>query len=128
MLLTTLFSITNTTAPTKFVEGCFTARVHNTPDVDKTINHFKGSLSRLQQAFIKVVEEKTNLSLSMVNPSVNDYKNSRIISNHPIANLWHKCLNSYATCFVAFSNPVVNPSLNKIVPNHREHLIERFRS
>lgn len=81
VLLTTLFSLADTTAPLGFVKQCFNARIQCMPDVDTTINQFQNSLSRLQQAFIKVVDNKNRCMLSMVNPSVNDYMRLRIYND-----------------------------------------------
>lgn len=81
MLVTSLFSLTDTTAPLDFVNQCFNARIQSLPEVDLTINQFQNSLSRLQQAFVKIVDEKNKHTLSMVNPSINDYIRSRINTN-----------------------------------------------
>ncbi len=81
MLLTTLFSLTDTTVPLELVMQCYNARIQDFPDIDMTINQFQNSLSRLQQAFIKMVDEKNKPMLSMINPSVNDYISSRINAN-----------------------------------------------
>jgi hypothetical protein len=81
MLVTSLFSLTDTTAPLDFVNQCFNARIQSLPEVDLTINQFQNSLSRLQQAFVKIVDEKNKRTLSMVNPSINDYIRSRINTN-----------------------------------------------
>lgn len=81
MLLTTLFSLTNTAVPLEIVMQCFNARIQGLPDIDMTINQFQNSFSRLQQAFIKMVDEKNKPMLSMINPSVNDYISSRINTN-----------------------------------------------
>lgn len=63
-----------------FVNQCFNARIQSLPEVDLTINQFHNSLSRLQQAFVKIVDENKR-TLSMVNPSINDYIRSRINTN-----------------------------------------------
>jgi len=81
ILLTTLFSLTDTTAPLDLVKQCFNARIQSMSDVDITVNQFQNSLLRLQQAFIRIVDEKNKRTLSMINPSVNDYIASRINTN-----------------------------------------------
>lgn len=68
ILLTTLYSLTDTTASLELVKQCFNARIQNLSDVDRTVNQFRNSLSRLQQAFIKIVDNKNVRMLSMVNP------------------------------------------------------------
>lgn len=78
ILLTTLFSLTDTTVSIELVKQCFYARIQSLSDVDMTIDQFHNSLLRLQQSFVKVVDENNKRMLSMVNPSVNDYIDSRI--------------------------------------------------
>lgn len=78
VLLTTLFSLTNTSVSLALVEKCFNNRIQNMPDIDLTVNQFQNSLLRLQEAFVTIIDKKGNRELSMVNPSVNDYIESRI--------------------------------------------------
>lgn len=81
ILLTTLYSITNTTAPYSFVKQCFEYRLSRLPNIDLTLDHFKSSIKRLQKSFIKIVDIKGTKMLSMANPSVNDFIDSYFSEN-----------------------------------------------
>ena len=81
ILLTTLFSLTDTVIPLNHAKQCFNARLNGLPDVDLTIDQFRNSLKRLQGAFVKIVDMRNKKMLSMMNPSINDYLTSRITSN-----------------------------------------------
>jgi hypothetical protein len=80
-LLTTLYSLTSSTCPIYFAEKCFNERIKKLDSVDKTINQFKSSLSRLQNSFVKIVDEKGRKMLTMSNPSINDYLSARLSNN-----------------------------------------------
>lgn len=82
-LLTTLYSLTNTTISKEILKKCFNSRIQLFSGLDTTVNHFEQSLSRLQESFIKVVDEKNECKLSAVNPSVNDFLKSHIEQNYP---------------------------------------------
>ena len=81
ILLTTIYSLTDTVVSLELVKQCFNVRIQYETGIDLTINQFQNSLARLQVAFIKIVDEKGKRMLSMVNPSVNDYLDARIKSN-----------------------------------------------
>lgn len=83
MLLTTLYSLTNTTVELSFVKQCFNYRLRNSQDIDLSVNQFSMSLSHLQKSFIKIVDVNGNQMLSMVNPSVNDFLNCYLSENLP---------------------------------------------
>lgn len=82
-LLTTLYSLTNTTISKGLLKKCFNSRIKLFTGLDTTINHFAQSLFRLQKSFIKVVDEKGECKLSVINPSVNDFLKSHIEQNDP---------------------------------------------
>jgi GTPase SAR1 family protein len=81
VLLTTLYSLTNSTCLIDFVEKCFNERIKKLDSVDKTVNQFKSSLSRLQNSFVKIVDKEDRKMLTMSNPSVNDYLGTRLSKN-----------------------------------------------
>jgi hypothetical protein len=81
ILLTTLFSLTNTTCPLNFVKRCFNERIKKLANIDMTVDQFSSSLSRLQYAFVKIVDEKGQNMVTMANPSINDYLRSRLSEN-----------------------------------------------
>lgn len=73
ILLTTLYSISDTNVPYNFVKQCFEYRISRTPNIDSTVDNFKNSVLHLQKSFIKIVDVKGKKMLSMINPSVNDF-------------------------------------------------------
>lgn len=79
--LMTLFSLSNTSVSCELVKKCFLYRVQNLEGIDTTINQFERSLKRLQDSFVKIVDEKGCKKLSMLNPSINDYLNSKLEGN-----------------------------------------------
>jgi len=81
ILLMTLFSLTSTMIPLSIVEKCFWARLSVEKGIDTTINHFEDAIRRLQKAFIRSVARYDTLSLSTLNPSINDFLTSKLKSN-----------------------------------------------
>lgn len=78
ILLSTLYSLTETYENYEYVKCIFDYRISNMADVDLTIDQFENSLLRLQESLIKIVGFGSNRRLSMTNPSINDYLNSKI--------------------------------------------------
>lgn len=77
ILLSTLYSLTNTQIPESTLKYCFEKRLVNEQDIDKTINHYEASLTRLNKGFISIVDKNGSKMISVSNPSVNDYMDSR---------------------------------------------------
>ncbi len=81
LLLTTLFSLTNTTVSIHLLEACFNRRLASFTQIDFSINQFEQSMNRLLDGFIKIVDEKGQRKLTVTNPSVNDFLSSYLESN-----------------------------------------------
>lgn len=81
VLLTTLFSLTNTTISISQLESCFNRRLMAFPQIDLSINHFSQSMNRLLDGFIKIVDDKGKRMVSVTNPSVNDFLSSYLENN-----------------------------------------------
>lgn len=79
ILLTTIYSFSDTSTDESILRDNFEKRIETETDIDLTINQYESSLSRLSEGFIKIVDMRGKRSLSMVNPSVNDYLDSRFI-------------------------------------------------
>lgn len=73
ILLTTLYSLTNTVISLEVVKKCYEYRIGLIQGIDLSINHFEQSLKRLQDSMIKIVDVKGRKMLSVANPSVNDF-------------------------------------------------------
>lgn len=57
-LLMTLYSLSNTAVSYELVRKCFTKRIQSMSGVDTTINQFERSFARLQESFIRIVDDK----------------------------------------------------------------------
>lgn len=75
-----LFSLTDTTMSEVVLKECFNKRLLIS-SIDKTLNHFENVLTRLNKSMIKIVDNKGEKEISVINPSVNDYLNKIFFSN-----------------------------------------------
>lgn len=73
MLLTTLYSLSNTIIPLDLLQKCFVRRVESIPGIDLSVNQFERSVQRLERAFIKIVDYRSIKMISVSNPSINDF-------------------------------------------------------
>lgn len=81
ILLTSLYSISDTTVDEDLLKVCFNSRLLAEKDVDTTINQYDASLARLTDGFLKIIDERGKKKLSVLNPSINDYLDSRMTEN-----------------------------------------------
>lgn len=81
ILLTTIYSLTDTTVSTKMVRQCFEHRISAISGFDSSINHFSQSLARLSDSIIKIMDVNGIQMLSAANPSVNDFLRNYISDN-----------------------------------------------
>lgn len=81
ILLTTLYSITNTNAPYDFVRACFEKRISSTIGIDLSLPNFTLSIKHLQKSFIKITDVNNIKMLSVSNPSVNDFLSAHLSEN-----------------------------------------------
>lgn len=81
ILLTTLYSMTNTTIPLKMVRKCYNYRLGLTYGIDNSINHFDQAILRLSNSMIKQIDVKGIKMLSTANPSVNDFLRTYLANN-----------------------------------------------
>lgn len=79
ILLQTIYSLTATTADLELVRRCFNRRISTISSVDKMINQFEHSLERLSGGFVRILDNRGKKELSMRNPSVNVFLDSRLI-------------------------------------------------
>lgn len=78
ILLQTIYSMTTTTVNADLVRRCFERRITGIPTIDKTLDQYSRSLQRLNEGFIKIIDNRGTQELSMQNPSVNDFLDSRL--------------------------------------------------
>lgn len=82
ILLQTIYSLTTTTVNAKVVRQCFEHRIADNPNVDKTVDQFSRSLQRLNEGFIRILDNQGKREISMQNPSVNDFLDGRLLRNN----------------------------------------------
>ncbi len=73
LLLTTLYSLTNTSISIDILKYCFNYRLERIGGVDLSIDQFKKSLKVLEKSMIKVVDNKNVNSIAFANPSIVDF-------------------------------------------------------
>ena len=78
LLLTTLYSLTDTYVDENILRVCFERRILGYPAIDKTINQYERSLDRLNESFISITDVQGKKRISVVNPSVNDFLKARL--------------------------------------------------
>lgn len=78
ILLQTIYSMTVTTVNADLVRRCFDRRIAGIPAIDKTLDQYSRSLNRLNEGFIRIIDNRGAQELSMQNPSVNDFLDSRL--------------------------------------------------
>lgn len=83
MLLTTLYSLTDTTISLDVLKRCFEYRISKSKSIDASINHFKQSLVRLNDSMIKIVDVWGQKKISVANPSINDFLRIYLKNNYP---------------------------------------------
>lgn len=83
ILLTTLYSLTNTVISENVVKNCYEHRVSMIQGIDLSINHYEQSVKRLQDSMIKIVDVTGKKMLSVANPSVNDFLSAQLEKNAP---------------------------------------------
>lgn len=79
ILLQTIYSLTNTTVNAEIVRQCFERRISKIQSIDRTLDQFGRALQRLNEGFIKILDNKGVKELSMQNPSVNDFLDGRLL-------------------------------------------------
>ena len=78
ILLQTIYSLTTTKVNADLVRRCFERRIAGISSIDKTLDQYSRSLKRLNEGFIKIIDNRGIQELSMQNPSVNDFLDSRL--------------------------------------------------
>lgn len=86
ILMTTLYSLTNTTVPIDVVKKCYEHRLIKMQNIDLSVNHFEQSLRRLQNSMVNIVDVSGIKMLSTSNPSVNDFLSVQLERNMPERN------------------------------------------
>ena len=83
VLVTTLYSLTETTVDTVMLRKCYNHRLMHTPGIDHTADNWSMSLQRLNESFVQVVDMDGREMIRVVNPSVNDFLNAYLTEDCP---------------------------------------------
>ena len=78
ILLQPIYSMTKTTVSAELVHRCFVRRLADQPGIDQTVDQYSRSLKRLNDNFVRQLDNDGTLVLSMLNPSVNDFLDNRL--------------------------------------------------
>ena len=78
ILLQTIYSMTKNTVSADLVHRCFVRRLAELPGIDQTVDQYSRSLKRLNDNFVRQLDNDSTLVLSMLNPSVNDFLDNRL--------------------------------------------------
>lgn len=73
ILLTTLYSLTDTSIDENMLKRAFNYRLSKTTIVDTSRNIWEDVLKRLEGAFIQTIEKYKKKEIGVINPSVNDF-------------------------------------------------------
>lgn len=80
LFINTLFSLTDTVVEISVLKECFLERIKK-ETIDSTINIFDYTLNRLTKSLIKIVDNKSQKMIGVLNPSINDYLKNEIWNN-----------------------------------------------
>ena len=81
LLLTTMFSLTDTIVKSDILNRAYNERIKNIPNLDVTQNYYENSLRRMNGSMIKLVDKENQVWVGAANPSVNDFLRETLIGN-----------------------------------------------
>ena len=83
LLLTTLFSLTDTIVKSDILKRAYIKRIKYISSVDVTQNYYENALKRMNGSMIKLVDKDNQIWVGAANPSVNDFLRE-ILSNNSL--------------------------------------------
>ena len=92
ILLTTLYSLTDTSVSEESLKRAYNYRLRNTMTIDTSINMWEIVLKRLEGAFIIFIEKNEKKEIGVINPSVNDFLKDYLQKN----DIERKCIQDNA--------------------------------
>lgn len=81
LLLTTMFSLTDTIVKSDILKRAYYERIKNIPNLDITQNYYENSLKRMNGSMIKLVDKEDQVWVGAANPSVNDFLREILLKN-----------------------------------------------
>jgi len=80
ILMNTIYSLTDTTVSREVLESTFNSRIKK-EKCDTSVNVFRNSTIRLTNSLLRNIEEKGDVKIGTINPSVNDFLKTNLKSN-----------------------------------------------
>lgn len=81
ILITTLYSLTDTEIDEHILKRAYNYRIGNEPYIDSTKNLYDEAISRLCNSMLIIVDKNNKRMIKVINPSVNDFLKEVIYSN-----------------------------------------------
>lgn len=81
MLLTTMYSLTDTIVEGEVLKYAYNERIKNKPNLDVTQNYYENSLRRMNCSMVTLVDKNNQVWVGAANPSVNDFLRGMIKDN-----------------------------------------------
>lgn len=93
--ISTLYSLTDTNVEYEVLKKCFDSRLSQMNNIDYTVDNYESILSRLNQSIINIIDNKGNMHIGVINPSVNDYMKSVFDRNKLELNEVRRSISNY---------------------------------
>lgn len=81
ILMNTLYSLSDTLIENKILEKAFNKRIVNENSIDTSTNPYRDTILRLTDSLLKNIDDRGVSKFSVINPSINDYLLSELVSN-----------------------------------------------
>ncbi|CEQ15120.1 nSTAND3 domain-containing NTPase [Paraclostridium sordellii] len=81
-LMSTIYSLTNTSVEDSILRQCFYRRISIFNDIDYTLDNYNIGIERLTKSLLKIIDYKGIKKIGVINPSINDYLNFQINKNN----------------------------------------------
>ncbi len=102
--ISTIYSLTDTNVEYGILKKCFDNRLSQMKNIDSTIDNYESILSRLNQSVINIIDNKGNMHIGVINPSVNDYMKSVLDHNKLELNEVRRSISNYKQVERCYSN------------------------
>ena len=115
LLLTTLFSLTDTIVMNDILKRAYNERIKYMPSIDITQNYYENALRRLNGSMIKLVDKENQVWVGAANPSVNDFLREILLSNC----IEYEDIKEHCTEYI---------QVIRLFPEHMKYLVESGRA
>lgn len=115
LLLTTLFSLTDTIVMNDILKRAYNERIKYMPSLDITQNYYENALRRLNGSMVKLVDRENQVWVGAANPSVNDFLREILSSNY----IEYEDIKEHCTEYI---------QVERLFPKHMKHLVSSGRA